>query len=104
MIYEKQCLDCDKIFQTTTRNAMKCTRCRAKAEWIPRNKSEPLVQKELKVKPIRQISLQKECLGCKDIITNSEDEYCSTCYYESLTGKPLKEEVYSHRIFKDILT
>ena len=33
----------------------------------------------------------KKCASCDTILATSKDDYCTKCYYEELTGKPMFE-------------
>jgi hypothetical protein len=33
----------------------------------------------------------KKCNSCETVLTTPKDDYCTKCYYEELTGKPMFE-------------
>ena len=103
MLYHKHCVDCDKIFKTTAPNTKKCTRCRANSEGPKRKKWSSNIQKEAPSRKMRVKLILNQCSTCGCEISNRGDELCASCYYEELTGRKLTEEVFSHKIFKEVL-
>jgi hypothetical protein len=51
----------------------------------------------------RNIKRRKRCLRCSEFVSNTFDDYCSSCWYIELTGDKPSPEAILRKVIRDDL-